>query len=486
MQAEIGIAGGVAGPGAAPVARAALIAATVACGNFLTALDQNIVTTALPQMAQSFHRPPEQLSMAITSYALGMAMFVPVSGWAADRFGARGVYAGAVLLFTIASVLCGMAPSLATLSIARALQGLGAAMMVPVGQMVVLQSFPKHRLMRVNNHIQLAVILGPMAAPLIGGYLTQTFGWSWIFYVNVPVGIVTAAMAWRLFGAVDAHGGARRFDARGFVLVAGAVLLFQVCVDSLNGAFLSGPATAVLFLSALVLGTLFVRHARRVEEPLLDLDLLRVRTFRIPYVTSGMCDGLGICAMIFLLPMLLQVGFGMTPIESGSRTSLVMVGALLMRGFVPALLARLGFRRMLLGCTVICAAVVASFALMRADTPDWLLGAAMLAFGMMRTAQFFSSTNLAYSDIPVEKMSRFAPLATVIGQLEISTSIALAAALLALFAGSGPVTAAHFPPVFAIAGLAVLCALYGYAQLRPGDGAQVSGDRSGTAPLIHD
>ena len=463
--------------------RLLLIIVTVACGNFLTGLDQNIVTTALPAMAASFGERPEHLSMAITSYVLGLAVFVPVSGWAADRFGVRQVYAGAVLLFTFASVLCGLAPNLWALATARALQGVGGAIMIPVGQLVVLQSFPKHRLLRVNNQIQLASILGPMIAPLLGGVLTETLSWSWIFYVNVPVGIVAAAMAWYLFRGMAPAPVPARFDAWGFLLVAVAVLALQLAVDGLGGTLLSGPLAIILFLAALLSGAAFVIHARRITDPLLDIRLLRIRTFRIPYLTSGVCDGLGICSMVFLLPMLLQIGFGMSALESGGRTFFVMVGALIMRGFVPGLIRRLRFRRMMMTTTVVSASVVGSFALIRPDTPDWLLVGAMIAFGMARTAQFFSSTNLAYSDVPRDQLSRYTPLATVIGQLEISASIGIAAAMLSLLAGAdGHVSAGDFRIVFAFEALFILAALYGYSQLRPGDGAHIIDDPARAAP----
>jgi EmrB/QacA subfamily drug resistance transporter len=451
--------------------RALLVISTVACGSFVAGMDQNIVVTAIPAMARSFHETPLHLSVAVTSYILSLAVFAPVSGWAVDRFGARRVYCVAVALFTIASVLCGLSQTLWELALARAVQGVGGAMIRPVGQLVLFSAFSKDQLLRINSRMQMAVMLGPLGAPIIGGFLTSVLSWSWIFYVNVPLGLVSILLARRLF---DDEPSARRvpFDVSGFILVGLSLAALQLGIDGLSGSVSVWTLSGALFIAAFAGFAGFIVYSRRARHPLLDLSLLRIRTFFIPYLRSGLFDGLGICSMAFLLPMLLQVGFGMDPLHAGVETAAVPFGVLMARFVAPPLLRRFGFRGVLLVNTVITTAIIAAFFLLRSSTPGWLVMTAFFAFGLAQGVQFFSSTNLAYADIPRERLTQFAPLAAVIGQVEVSAAVGLGAGLLAVLSTPGrPIS----PVVFLIEAAVVLFALTGYLKLERRDGVLVSG-----------
>ncbi|MBE7198769.1 MAG: MFS transporter [Parafilimonas terrae] len=456
------------------VAVSLLLPVSVACGNFMTGLDQNVVITALPAIGRSLGESPTTLGLTLTAYLAALIVALPVGGWAADRFGARRAYVGAALVFTVASLLCGVAGTFWQLVAARTLQGLGGALMGTVGQTVVLSSFPRSRTLRINTYMSLAGQAAPMAGPVVGGLLTTYLSWRWVFFVNLPIGLFVVLMAARLFP--DRRPGRTfPFDASGFALTGIGTALLVLGMDGVAGGGTPAPVVAAELVAGVVLLALSLRHCLRVRHPLLDPGLLRLRTFRVSLVTGGGLDTLSLTAVMFLLPLMLQVGFGMTAAQSGLLTFLAALGSISVRAFLPTLLKRFGFRRLLMINTPLLALIVAGFALLQPSTPVWLTAGLIVSFGILRSFQWGSTGNLAYAEVPPENLARFSALYYVLWQLAVALSVGSASALLAFLAGSRPASTGDFQVAFLVEAIVTLCALLGYNTLTAEDGQSVSG-----------
>jgi EmrB/QacA subfamily drug resistance transporter len=463
-----------AAAGAAAVSVSLLVPATIACGNFMTGLDQNVVVTALPGIGESLGESPGRLGLVVTAYLMSLIVAMPASGWLAERIGLRRGYCCALLLFAVASALCAAASDFWTLVLSRTAQGLGGGLLGTLGQVVILQSFPRHKTLKINTYMTLASQTGPMVGPLLGGALTTYLSWRWIFLINVPIALIAGLLAARFFPNPP-RGTGMPFDFPGFLLIGGGMSLLVLGMDSLTGAgdwtVLAELAGAAVLLAAAAL------YCMRASYPLLDLRLLKISTFRIAMVTGGGLDTIGIASVMFLLPLLLQVGFGMSAVQSGSLTFLVAFGSITLRAFLPLILKTFGFRRTLLFNTPVMAALVAGFALMQPDTPYWLLAGYIFVFGAFRSTQWGSTGNLSYSDIPPEQLGRFSALYFVAWQTAVTISVGLASALLAFVAApASHADADDFRIVFLIEGLITICAIIAYSRLKPTDGAHVSGN----------
>ncbi|PBC03867.1 MFS transporter [Mesorhizobium sp. WSM3860] len=451
-----------------------LLPATVACGVFMTSLDQNVIVTALPGIGESLGRPPSQLGLLITVYVASLIVTMPLGGWLADRFGLRNVYCFALLVFASASALCGLSENIWMLVGSRALQGFGGALMGTLGQVVILSSFPRDRTLRINMYISLAGQSGPLVGPLVGGALTTYVSWRWIFYINIPIALTAALLAASLFPTTTKPV-RTPFDFPGFLLVGGGMALLVFGMDSLAGKDAAASIMGVELGLAIAILTVAAFYCLRARNPLLDLNLLRIRTFRISFLTGGGLDTIGLSSVVFLLPLMFQLGFGMSAVQAGSLTFVAAIGSLLMRFFMPRILNRFGFKRVLIVNTPIAALLVAGFALMQESTPTWIVLAYIFAFGLFRSVQWASTGNLAYSDIAPEQLSRFSALYYILWQLAVAISVGLAAAMLSLLAGGGQASVNDYRILFVVEGLITLCALLAYFRLTPQDGAHVSG-----------
>ncbi|RUV45456.1 MAG: MFS transporter [Mesorhizobium sp.] len=451
-----------------------LLPATVAFGVFMTSLDQNVIVTALPGIGESLGRPPSQLGLLITVYVASLIVTMPLGGWLADRFGLRNVYCFALLVFASASALCGLSENIWMLVGSRALQGFGGALMGTLGQVVILSSFPRDRTLRINMYISLAGQSGPLVGPLVGGALTTYVSWRWIFYINIPIALTAALLAASLFPTTTKPV-RTSFDFPGFLLVGGGMALLVFGMDSLAAKDAAASIIGVELGLAIAILTVAAFYCLRARNPLLDLNLLRIRTFRISFLTGGGLDTIGLSSVVFLLPLMFQLGFGMSAVQAGSLTFVAAIGSLLMRFFMPRILNRFGFKRVLIVNTPIAALLVAGFALMQESTPPWIVLAYIFAFGLFRSVQWASTGNLAYSDIAPEQLSRFSALYYILWQLAVAISVGLAAAMLSLLAGGGQASVNDYRLLFVVEGLITLCALLAYFRLTPQDGAHVSG-----------
>lgn len=458
-----------------------LVPVTVACGNLMTSLDQNVVVTALPAIGRSLGEPPTQLGSIVTVYTASLIVAMPTGGWAAARFGLRRSYFTAVLIFGSASILCGVASSPWTLNATRSLQGLGGALMSTLGQVAVLSSFPREQTLRINTFVALAKQMGLMFGPLVGGALTACLSWRWIFFVNVPLACA-ASMGATLFFPVGPSARRMPFDLAGFLLVGAGTVTLVFGLDALSADNLRIAATELaLAVMILAIATIYFLV---VPQPLLDIRLLRIRTFRVSFLTGGGIDTITLTSVLFLLPLMFQVGFGMTAVQSGSLTFTAALGSLLARVAMPSLLRRFGFRKVLVFNTPVVAAIAGGFAFFRAGLPSWIAVAYIFTFGMFRAVQWSSTGNLAYSDIRQEQLAHFSALYYILAQLGVAIGIGLASAMLSLLSRHERYASSDgFRVVFVVEGVVTLVALFGYLSLKPEDGIQVSGHRMlGPAP----
>ena len=451
-----------------------IIPLTVAFAFMMEQLDSTIITTAIPDIAKSLGTSPLQMNVAITSYVLSLAVFIPVSGWFADRFGTRRVFVAALLIFTVASGLCGQAGSLPEMVAMRVLQGFGGAMMTPVGRLILLRAFPRSQLLTAMTYMTIPAVIGPTAGPLIGGFLTTYANWRWLFYVNIPPGLIGIALALRY---VEDGRMSRppRFDVTGFVLCGAGLAALQFALEAVGHPILPGSATVGLLAAAVVLLAGYGAYARRHKDPVLDLGLFKHRSFRISSLAGGV-SRTGANAVPFMLPLMLQIGFGLSPIESGSLTFVMSLGALIVRPISGVMLRMWGFRLVLIGGAIFTAAVMAAFALVQASTPHWVIVALVTVYGLARGTQFITTNTLTYADMPAATLSRSTSLGGVIQQLTISFGVSIAAVLLAVVAGpERSPSVADFHLVFLIVAGITLLSAPGFLLLHRGDGANVAG-----------
>jgi EmrB/QacA subfamily drug resistance transporter len=455
---------------------AVLTALIIATALFMENMDGTVISTSLPAIARDLHEDPIVLKLALTSYMLTLAVFIPASGWVADRFGARTVFCTAIVVFTLGSILCGASTSLPTLIGARVFQGLGGAMMVPVGRLVLLRSVPKSDLVNALAYLTVPALLGPVAGPPLGGFITTYFHWRWIFWINVPIGVLGVLLSLKFIQNLREQE-VPRFDFKGFVL-SGVGLLSLISGISVIGR---GIAPAWVVVTMVAIGVLslaaYVRHARENEDAILDLKLLTIPTF-FAGVIGGLIFRIGIGAMPFLLPLLLQIGFGLTPFESGSLTFATAAGALLMKFSASTALRWFGFRRTLIVNGLISGAFLAACALFTPTTPHWLLLLTLLTGGFFRSLEFTALNAISYADIDPPRMSRATSFASVSQQMSGAIGIAVAAICvqsIQLGFGDPELQARDLSLSFVLVAIISSLSVFVFARLKPDAGAAVSG-----------
>ena len=447
----------------------------IAVALFMENMDSTVIATSLPAIAADIGTNPLALKLAVTSYLFSLAVFIPASGWTADRFGARTVFRAAIAVFIIGSIGCAMSGSLLDFVIARIVQGMGGAMMTPVGRVVLVRTIAKRDLLNAMAWVTVPALIGPVIGPPVGGFITTYASWHWIFIINVPIGIIGILLATRFIPEVRAEKH-EPFDTVGMVLaglgIAGVAFGFSVL--GLN--FLPWTVVASLIGGGVIFFSAYLVHARRTPYPALDLALFRIPTFRAS-VVGGFVFRVGIGALPFLLPLLLQVGFGMTPFQSGLITFVSAVGAMSMKMAAAPLLRRLGFRTVLVANAIISAAFLGACAAFTRNTPVWVMLMLLLVGGFFRSLQFTSINTLAYADVEQARVSRATALVSVMQQLAISTGVAFGALAveLTLHVRAQPnLTAADFPPAFIAVAVISAASIFMFARLSPDAGAELA------------
>ncbi|MGT2473339.1 DHA2 family efflux MFS transporter permease subunit [Paraburkholderia terrae] len=452
----------------------------VAATFFMEYLDTTIIATALPAMARSFGTSPNALSLGMSAYMIALAIFIPASGWVADRFGSRSVFFSAIVTFTLASLLCGISQNVVEFTAARVLQGVGGALMVPVGRLTVVRSIDRKQLMQAISTITWPGIVAPVIGPPVGGFITTYASWRWIFLLNLPVCLVVliAVLKW----VPNLRGAERRpFDALGLVLSGAALtaILYGADVASqpdMNP--LTGLGTIAL---GLVIGAIAFYQARRQRHPLIDVTTLKIPTFSVTVVT-GTLTRIGIGAVPYLMPLLFQIGFGLSAFKSGLLLLVSATGNLGMKALTTRILRRYGFRRVAIAGSAVCGVFTIACGVLTPASPlAWVL-VVVFIYGLARSLQFSTLATLAYADVPSEQTSAANTLWNAAAQMSIGLGIAFGALALRAAAavnGSGggqghAFTLDDFRFAFLCAGALTIASVYGYVRLARDAGHRLS------------
>jgi EmrB/QacA subfamily drug resistance transporter len=466
-----------------PIRRA--IPLIVACGLFMENLDSTVLSTSLPAIAADLHEDPIALKLALTSYLLSLAVFVPISGWVADKYGARSVFMAAIVVFTGGSVLCGLSHGLPEFVFFRIIQGLGGAMMVPVGRLLILRTVSKAEMISALAWLTIPALLGPVIGPPLGGFITTYLHWRWIFYVNIPIGVLGFLLSWKFIANVM-EANTPPLDKIGFALsgIGLSAFVFGLALFGEN----TGSLTAGFALTALgiVICAIYVWHARRVKDPVIELRLLRVPTFRAGVIGASFFR-IGIGAIPFLLPLMLQLSFGLTPFGSGMITFAAAAGAIIMKASAAPIIRTFGFRNVLIVNAIICTFFMGANGLFTAATSHSVIVIVLLAGGFFRSLEFTAINALAYADIEQRDMSRATSFASVAQQVALSLGVAIGALVLQGargMRGEMTVTQADFALAFWVVAAIGAISVISFLRLPQGAGAALAGVPDQTAVTV--
>ena len=459
--------------------RAQTIALIVACALFMENLDGTIISTALPQIAAEFGVNPVHLSLSITCYLLGMAAFIPISGWLADKVGARDVFRAAIVVFVLSSIACGLSVNLPMLSVARFVQGIAGALMMPVGRLVLLRNCSKAELVQALTYVTMPAMIGPIVGPPLGGFIATYADWRWIFFLNVPVGVLGFILV-TLKIPDEPVPPPPPLDLVGFLICAAALSGLVMGVELVGRAGESPVAGLALLGLGVVAGAVYLVHAGRRDRPILQLRLLRIPTFGLS-VFGGSLYRIGAGAIPLLLPLMLQVGFGKSAFAAGMLTFSGAAGAFAMKFTARGIIRAFGFRAVLIGNGVIAAALISLYGIFRPDSSEVLILAVLLTGGFFRSLQFTALNALAFADMRPEDLSQATSVSGTAQQVAQSLGVALGASTLHLTMAansSAQLGASDFWPAFLAVGAVTLLSAVVFFRLERGAAQQVSGHGS--------
>jgi EmrB/QacA subfamily drug resistance transporter len=452
----------------------AIIPWIVAIALFMETLDITIITTAIPAMALSLRVDPINLKLALTSYLLSIALFIPISGWVADKLGTQRTFILALLIFTVSSMMCGRAGSLSELVIGRIFQGVGGAFMMPVGRLILLRTFTKSELIRALNFVAVPALLGPLLGPFLGGFITTYYSWPWIFYVNVPmglIGIVTTFCCIKNYKVVPL----RRFDMMGFLRFGSSLAAIAFAIEAISVPSIQRSLIVWVTVFALLGFLLFYRHYKKTRQPVLDLKLFSIRTFWVAAI-GNVWMRIGISSVMFLLPLLLQIGYGLSPLRSGLLTGLGTLGMLFSKSINKLILHRLGFRKMLCLTSVLTGMTILSFSLIGSINIPLIVGLVFIN-GLVTSLQYTGMNVLYYVDLDLDDMSDATSITGTLQQLSVGLGITVSTLVLQFFAGWNHTLAFNNPlpflHAFLVMGAIALSSVLIFLKLKPRDGQQV-------------
>jgi EmrB/QacA subfamily drug resistance transporter len=456
-----------------------LIPLIVATALFMENMDSTVIATSLPAIAADIGTSPLTLKLAITSYLLSLAVFIPASGWTADRFGARAVFSIAIAVFMLGSIGCALSSSVTDFVIARILQGVGGAMMTPVGRLVLLRSIDKSALVNAMAWVTVPALVGPVIGPPLGGFITTYFSWHWIFLINIPIGLLGIFMAMKYIDPIRSED-PERFDLYGLVLAGIGLggIAFGLSVAGLN--LLPWSIVAALVAIGTIAMTLYVMHAKRTASPVLDFSLLRLPTMRAAII-GGFLFRLGIGSLPFLLPLLMQVGFGLSPFKSGLVTFASAVGAMGMKTLAARIIRTFGFRNVMVINAIVSSVFLAASALFTVTTPLLLIMIILVVGGFFRSLQFTAINTVAYAEIDPPQMSRATTLVSVNQQLAISAGVAVGAFSVEstmLVHHVSELSADVFAPAFLVVAAISAISAYFFWQMPDDAGHEISGRKA--------
>ncbi|WP_374658644.1 MFS transporter [Phenylobacterium sp.] len=461
---------------ASAVRRGWLIPAIIGSAMLMQTMNATVIANALPTMAVALGEPPLRLNLAITMFLLASAVFLPISGWVADKFGARRIFVLSMVLFALSSAACGFAQDLTQLVIARVFQGMAGAMMAPVGRLVLLRTTPKEDLVGAMSVMTMPALLGPVIGPIVGGAIVTFADWRWIFFLSIPVATVGVALVLRYVPNVREQQ-VSPIDLKGVVLTGVGLAALIFGFENVGRSMLPPAAVAGLFLGGAFALVLYWRHARGNPHAVLDLSVFRLQTFSAS-VIGGAFMRIAMGASPFMLAMLLQVGFGLSALQAGLMTFISAAGALVMKTTAPPILRRFGFRTVLIANAFIVAISFVAYGLFKPTTPHWLIMTVLAIGGFFRSLHFTSLNGLAFADIEQDRMSRASTTSSMVQQLVQSVGIGLAAGLIHAFMvarGDDHLTAGAVTPAFVVIGLMTLISLAFFVPLPRNAGDALNG-----------
>ncbi|HTB97689.1 MAG TPA: DHA2 family efflux MFS transporter permease subunit [Terracidiphilus sp.] len=448
----------------------------VAVAFFMESLDTTILNTAVPAVSEALHVGPLSMKAVLASYTLSLAVFIPISGWMADRHGTRRVFASAIGLFTLGSLLCGLCSNIHLLVACRIIQGMGGSLMVPVGRLTLVRTFAKSDLIRIMSFVSIPALIAPMLGPIAGGLIVGYFHWRVIFFLNIPIGLIGLILVY--IHLPDYREETHPLDLVGLILFGSGIGLLSYVLEVFGEHTLSSREITGLLLLSIALLAGYWLHARALQFPLLQLRLFSIRTFRA--ATNGsFFTRLGIGGVPFLLPLLYQTGMGFTPIQSGLLIMPQAIGAMSVKAVLRQLLARIGYRGVLISNTIVIGALLALFSTIDQRTPVWLIVLVAYCYGAFTSLQYTSMNTLVYADIGERDTSSASSIASTMQQMSISFGVAAAGLTTAFFVPHAAATAAtamihgiHLAFRF-LGGLTIASALV-FAGLKQSDGDAVS------------
>jgi EmrB/QacA subfamily drug resistance transporter len=448
----------------------------VAVALFMESLDTTILNTAVPAIAAALHVAPLSMKSVLASYTLSLAVFIPISGWMADRFGTRRVFACAIGIFTLGSFLCGMSNNIHTLVACRILQGCGGSMMVPVGRLTLVRTFAKSELVRAMSFVSIPALVAPMLGPLAGGLIVGYLHWRFIFFVNIPMGLVGLYMVYRHLPDYREH--TDPLDVVGLILFGSGVALLSYVLEVFGEHTLNLVEILALLGVSMVLLAGYGFHATRSAHPMLRLALFRIRTFRAAAIGSFVTR-LGIGGIPFLFPLLYQVGLGFTPIQSGLLLIPQAIASMSLKPAMPRILARFGYRAVLVSNTLLMGVQILLFAHIGEGTPVWLIVVEVFFFGFSTSLQYTSMNTLVYADVNEEQASGASSIASTVQQMSVSFAVALASLVTAFFipdrhTSSAPQFIHGIHRAFFVLGAMTILSTIVFRELKRGDGEAVS------------
>src|SRR5580698_7756185 len=449
----------------------------IAVAFFMEALDTTILNTAVPTIARALQVAPLSMKAVLSSYTLSLAVFIPVSGWTANRFGTRRVFSAAIGVFTLGSLLCGLSVNIHVLVACRIFQGIGGALMLPVGRLTMVRTFPKSELIRAMSFVAIPGLVGPMLGPLAGGLITGYFHWSVIFFVNIPIGLVGLYLVYRHLPDYR-EDATPPLDYVGLLTFSAGIALLSYVLEVFGEHSLGAPAILGLLALSCSLLVIYGLHAARAAHPLLQLSLFRLRTFRTA-VSGSFFTRISIGGIPFLLPLLYQVGLGFTPVQSGLLMMPQALAAMSLKLTMPRILTRFGYRGVLISNTVMLGLLILFFSAIGVGTPIWLIVVQAFCFGFFSSLQYTSMNTLVYADVSEEQASSASSIASTMQQMSISFGVATASLATAFFIpdrfhSSAPQMIHGIHLAFLVLGALTVLSTLIFSDLKKGDGDSVS------------
>jgi EmrB/QacA subfamily drug resistance transporter len=442
---------------------------------FMESVDTTIINTAIPAMARSFNVNPVNLKIALISYLLSLAIFIPISGWIADKFGIKRIFMTALLIFTTSSIWCGFSTSITELVIARIIQGLGGSLMLPVGRLILVRTFPRHELITTMSRVVMVAAIGMMLGPLLGGFLTHHFSWQWIFWVNIPVGLITLLLA-QIWLRKSAPQKVPPLDKLGFILFGAGLAVLTFGLSSFSETNVNISTACGILCIAIFLLFSYVWHSRGRKHRIVNTALFKSRPFLIS-ILGNLFARFSFGGVPFLLPLLLQIGLGINPQLSGMLLAPTAIGVLLIKPFSLPLLRYFGYKRLLIYNTMLVGAAMWTFMIINASTPLIVIGLLTFGYGFLISLQYSGMSSLGYADLAPEDLSSATSIMSTIQQLALSFGVAVSAMLIRLFsagpAGTLQLSVGVFHHTFLALGIFTWCSILLFLRLKPEDGNQM-------------